>query len=320
MGSWEPCTPTFTLRLEGATLVGVRDREASRANEFSEKWGAKVFDSAEAMINDPEIDLIDICLPTDQHAKYTVLAANAGKHVICEKPMALSLDEADSMVEAAEQAGVKFMIAHCIRFWPEYQILENYVRSGELGELQSINLLRYGAFPTYTLNNWAANPEVAGGAMDMHIHDTDFILYLLGEPDKMSSWGSKDDRGVGHFFTTMTYGNTVAHLEGGWNLPAGAPFSMEFRAIFSDGAAIYRDGKLTIYRDGHEPFTPEVAAMEASGAGGNLSSLGGYYNELAYLVDCIENDKPVEVATPQSSRQSLAYVLDEVEQIESKLS
>jgi predicted dehydrogenase len=211
------------------------------------------------------------------------------------------------------------MVGHCIRFWPEYEELYRTVKGGALGRLLSLNLTRYGAFPAWTVDNWAADVMRAGGGMDMHIHDTDFALYLLGEPKSMHSFGSRDEKGVGHFFTVMDYGDAVVQCEGGWNLPQGAPFRMEFRAVFEKGAMIYRDGELWTYGDG---TATKFAApqMEASGAGGNLSSLGGYYNELAYFIECIASDRMPAVVTPESSRESLRYVLEEVRQIEERLS
>jgi hypothetical protein len=93
---------------------------------------------------------------------------------------------------------------------------------------------------------------------------------------------------------------------------------MEFRAVFEKGAMIYRDGELWTYGDGTATKF-EAPQMEASGAGGNLSSLGGYYNEIAYFVDCVANDRMPQTVTPESSRMSLKYVLEEVRQIEERL-
>lgn len=304
--------------LEGAELVGVWDRKPERATEFVGKWGGRVFSSYDDMLADASIDMVDVCLPTSEHAIFSIKACEAGKHVMCEKPMALSLEDADAMCAAASKAGVKMMVGHCIRFWPEYEELFRVVKSGELGRLLSLNLTRYGAFPAWTVDKWAADVSKAGGGMDMHIHDTDFALYLLGEPRSMHSFGSRDERGVGHFFTVMDYGSCVAQCEGGWNLPQGAPFRMEFRAVFEKGAAIYRDGELWTYGEGTSRKF-EAPQMEARGAGGNLSSLGGYYNELAYFIDCITNDRMPQVVTPESSRESLRYVLEEVKQIEARL-
>ena len=110
----------------------------------------------------------------------------------------------------------------------------------------------------------------------MHIHDTDFALYLLGQPNETVSYGSYDSRGASHAFTTMQFDGAVAHLEGGWNLPAGTPFKMAFRAVFENGAAIMDGGPLTIYENGKTPRVPEFPKMQAAG-GGNISDLGGYY-------------------------------------------
>ena len=303
--------------LDNANLVGAYDHKPERAKAFAEKWGCKTYGSFQEMLG--EVDVVDVCLPTNVHAEYSVAACRAGKHVMCEKPMALTLEDADEMVSAANEAGVSMMVGHCIRFWPEYVSLKQIVDGGSFGRLLSLNLTRYGAFPAYTVDLWAADPEQAGGAMDMHIHDTDYALYLLGDPDSVTSRGNRDARGVGHFFTTMTYGETVVQLEGGWNLPQGAPFRMEFRAVFERGAAIYRDGELVVYEEGKEPRKVEAEQMQASGAGGNLSSLGGYYNELAYFVDCVASGKRPETVTPESSRESLRLVLQEIAKIESHL-
>jgi predicted dehydrogenase len=304
--------------LEGASLVGVWDVKPERAAEFVGKWGGTAYESYGAMLSDPSVDAVDVCLPTDAHAEFSIAACRAGKHVMCEKPMALSLADADAMCAAAREAGVKMMVGHCIRFWPEYEELKRIVDSGSLGRMLSLNLTRYGAFPAYTVDKWAADVSKAGGGMDMHIHDTDFALYLLGEPKAMHSFGSRDERGVGHFFSVMDYGSAVVHLEGGWNFPQGAPFRMEFRTVFEKGAAIYRDGELWVYEEGSSRKF-EAPKMKASGAGGNLSSLGGYYNELAYFVECVASDRAPTVVTPESSRESLRWVLEEVRQIEERL-
>ena len=137
----------------------------------------------------PEVDVVDICLPTDLHADFAVRALQMGKHVVCEKPMAISLAEADRMIEAARKSGRRLMIAHCIRFWPEYVELRRLVESGELGHLLSLSLTRYSPFPSWGSDNWLADERRAGGAaLDLHIHDTDFAAYLMGRaPDEMAS-------------------------------------------------------------------------------------------------------------------------------------
>ena len=300
--------------LDDAELVGVVDHRPEKLEEFSQQFGVEAFESLERLFSAKDVDAVDICLPTFKHKDATVKAAQSGKHVFCEKPMALTVEDADAMIQAIESAGVRLMIGHCIRFWPEYALLKEISDSGRLGKLKSINLTRFGEYPSWSSDNWLGDESKSGGgALDMHIHDTDYALYLLGQPDEVYSRGTIDERGVSQIFTTMTFSDAVAHLEGGWNLPHKTPFKMAFRAIFERGAAIMDDGPMTIYSEG-EPEQPEFARMEAAG-GGNISDLGGYYHELAYFVDCVTNNKPFKITTPETSRQSLALTLQEIAQV-----
>lgn len=305
--------------LEGVELVAVADQYAEKAALFAGEFGARPYGGLTEMLDSETLDIVDVCLPTHLHRAATVEAARAGKHVFCEKPMALTVEDADAMIEETKKAGVQLMIGHCIRFWPEYALLKQYVDDGTLGSLLSINLTRYGEFPSWSTDNWLADESLSGGGvLDMHIHDTDFILYLLGAPKSLSSWGTVDGRGPGHVFTTLQYSGCVAHLEGGWNLPTKTPFKMMFRAIFERGAAIMDGGPLTVYRPGQEPEIPSFAKMEAQG-GGNISDLGGYYHELAYFVDRLRSGRPLETVTPQTSRESLRLTLEEIQQIKARV-
>ena len=301
--------------LPDAQLVATVDRNKAKANKFAKEFGVKAFTDFDEMIGKANPDIVDVCLPTYLHKEFTIKAARAKKHVICEKPIALNLKEADAMIEACEKAHVKFMIAHCIRFWPEYAKLKQIKESGELGCLLSVNLTRMGEFPSWSSENWLANEKLSGGAaLDMHIHDSDYALYLLGEPKEIASFGTVDEHGPSFVFTTLSYPRAVAHLEGGWNLPKKTPFRMTFRAIFENGAVFWENGPMTIYPKSGKPKVVEFPKMKAEG-GGNISDLGGYYLELKYFIERVRDKKPLEIVTPQSSRASLALVLKEIEQI-----
>ncbi len=304
--------------LPGAELVGVFDHGSERAQPFAEQFGIRTFSSLEELAE--HCNVVDICTPTDTHAALTIAAANLGLNVVCEKPMARTREEAAEMTKVCEEKGVKLFIAHCIRYWPEYVKLKELNDSGELGALLSVNLTRYGGFPAWSTDQWLRSEERAGGGvLDMHIHDTDYILYLLGEPDTMDTWGTLDEKGPSHVFTTMSYrgGKTIAHLEGGWNLPTGSPFKMAFRAVFEKGAVIWDNCPIGVYRPDAEPEFPEMVKIAAEG-GGNLSDLGGYAAELADFVDCLNTGRACTVVTPQTSQQSLDYVLKEIDQIKAK--
>lgn len=303
--------------LPNADLVAAVDHHPGRLNAYCEEFGCAGFTTLDEALAS-HVDIVDICLPTYLHREFTVAAARAGKHVFCEKPMALNVAAAETMLSECEASGVQLMIGHCIRFWPEYALLKRINDDARLGQMLSVNLTRYGEFPTWSSDNWLADESKSGGgALDMHIHDTDYAHYLLGEPDEISSFGTRDERGVGQIFTTLRYADgAIAHLEGGWNLPAGTPFKMSFRAIFERGAVIMDGGPMTIYSQGEEPYSPEFPRMEASG-GGNISDLGGYYHELDHFVSRIEAGRPLDIAPPQSSLRSLETALREIEQVKS---
>jgi len=305
--------------LDNAKLVAFVDRKPEKRETYSKDFGVPAYETIHEMLANHEVDAVDICLPTYEHKDAAIAVAEAGKHVFCEKPMALTVDDADAMIAACEKNKVRLMIGHCIRFWPEYAYLKRLADEGSLGKLLSVNLTRYGEFPSWSTDNWLADESKAGGGvLDMHIHDTDYAHYLLGAPSSVNAWGSVDSRGTSHAFTTMAFpGGAVAHLEGGWNLPNHTPFKMAFRAVFEKGAAIMDGGPLTVYEDGKAPVVPEFPKMEAAG-GGNISDLGGYYHELKYFADCLTGDKPFEITTPQSSRQSLATTIEEIRQIKNR--
>ena len=305
-------------QLSNAELVGVFDKSAEKGEKFAGEHNTKYYTDFESLAAD--VDVIDICLPTFSHAEFTLKAAALKKHVLCEKPMALNVEDAEKMKSACEAAGVRLMIAHCIRFWPEYALLKQIAMMGTLGELLSINLTRYGEFPHWGSDNWLADEyKAGGGALDMHIHDTDYAMYLLGDPKEIYSAGSVDRRGVSHIFTTFNYGKAICHLEGGWNLPPGTPFKMAFRAVFEQGAIIMDGGPMTIYQNGKEPQVPEFPKMETKG-GGNISDLGGYYHEIAHFVDRILTEKPFDVTNPETSIASLRLTLQEIEQVKRRAS
>ena len=110
--------------LPGAKFVGIADIRKEKAAECQKKFNTKFYDYAEDLLNNSEVDVVDICLPTYLHPELVIKAATAGKSVICEKPIALKVEDADRMVEAAEKHKVIFMVAQVIRFWPEYMRLK----------------------------------------------------------------------------------------------------------------------------------------------------------------------------------------------------
>ncbi|MCE9557768.1 MAG: Gfo/Idh/MocA family oxidoreductase [Armatimonadetes bacterium] len=301
--------------LSQANLKVCCAKHPESATKLAAPHGATVETDWKRVVSDDNLDAVDICLPTFLHAEVAITALENGKHVFCEKPMALTYEEAEKMAAAAKSSGKKLMIGHCIRFWNEYVTLTELVRSERFGKLLSLNLTRYGEFPSWSSEGWIGKENLAGGAaLDMHIHDTDYALHLLGEPTEVKSFGTYDGRGLSQIFTTMAFGKTIVHLEGGWNLPPGTPFKMAFRAIFENGAAIMDGSPLTLYPASGQPEIPAYQAMGTATGSGNISDLSGYFHELNYFYNELGTGGNMDKVTPESALLSLKVTLQEIEQ------
>ena len=218
--------------------------------------------------------MVDVCLPTYLHAEHVIAAARAGKHVLCEKPMALSLEQADAMIEATEQAGVAFMVGHTLRFWPEYVAIKDLVSRGELGKPVAVAATRLGTAPTWSWDRWLLDPERGGGAVpDLHIHDIDYIAWLLGKPRSVMARGVRSANGCwDHVFTTLDYEDgAAAFAEGTFFVPPSFPFTMTFRAICENGTAefVFRSGVNIEARaeSGNTLTVPQRGHGDAPGSG-----------------------------------------------------
>jgi len=312
--------------IPNAQLVAVADLRKDDAEEVAGPHGAKVYSSANSLFRRDDIDMVDVCLPTYMHARYVIKAARQGLNILCEKPMSHKLREAKRMVTAVRENGVKFMCAHVIRFWPEYQVLKKVKDEGRLGRLLVLSLTRVSPMPTWTWEGWILKGELSGGAhADLHVHDSDFVRYLCGEPQKVESVGSWSDvRGIDHMFTSYIYPDMAVFAEGGWNMPSAFPFEMAYRAVFEQGTLAFSTAdspSLALYReDGsvEHPEVPKVGAGTSEGAG-NISDLGGYFNEIEYFVNCVENGCEPEVVVVEDSCKSVELITAELKSAKKKL-
>ena len=300
--------------IPGSKVVAVADIEPDRASDFAEKHGARPYGSLENMLKDPDVQVVDITLPTYLHSGAAVQAAEAGKHVICEKPMALSLAEADRMIKAARKNRVELMIAHVIRFWPEWAFLAEKAKKKEFGKIKALRCLRLSSEPQWAWKKWVLDVRKAGGAtVDLHIHDTDFITHVLGRPKAVMSIGWID-----HIQTTYDYGKGVVALAiGGWFPLQGYPFLMSYECFLENATLTYysdRKPTLTVYQRNKDPQNPDLTntGAESGVTTGNISELGGYYEELKYFVGCLEKGEKPSRIRPEEARQSLEICLAEV--------
>lgn len=301
-------------------LVGVCDKEEKRRAEQAEAVGGNLGEASTldltaytrcATLDELlalDLDCVDICTPTYLHADMAVKALEAGKHVICEKPMALNADDCQRMIDASVANGKRLFIAQCIRFWPAYEKLAEMVKHGQLGKITSAKFTRLSPTPTWSQDNWLMDVSLSGGAVtDLHIHDVDFIISLFGRPKVVSAQAANSiSHGdpVDHVVCQYFYGDFTCLAEGGWGFPSSWPFEMAFQVMGDKGALDFSTSKtpsLTFYPAGGDPVHPEV------------SDESGYQREFAYFMECLETGKHPDRVLPESAMNSVAVVMAERE-------
>jgi len=251
-----------------------------------------------------DIELVDICLPTPLHSPASVAALNAGKHVVCEKPMARSLDACGKMIEAAQNSGRQLVIGHCLRYWPEYVATHELIASGKYGRPIYASFHRSSGTPLWGWNNWLATEQESGGAvLDMHIHDVDTALWWFGKPDHANASGAVVD-GLSSFVeSAWTYDSGLAvAIHGSWDLN-DPPFRYAFRLVLESATILFdsADGlPLRLFRKDMPPET--IEAPEAM----------SYQNEIDDVVDALCSGRKVTRVTPTDSKLAVEMCLNEI--------
>lgn len=305
-------------RALGATVAAVADLRREKAEEAAALFGAEIYQDAEELITKADVDTLDICLPTYLHTKYAVIAMEKGENVFLEKPVCLTMEEAERLLEVKNRTRATIMIGQVIRSWDEYVYLKNVVDSKVFGEIQTAAFKRVSPYPTWAWEGWLHDAARSGSmALDMHIHDVDFMRSILGEPDEFTSMAQRDNEGtIQHIFTSYKFGSAVANIECCWDYPQGFPFSAEYRIKFEKASLALEGGRVMVYNNDGTSYEAEIKKETLSGiAGGNISDLGGYYNELKYFVNCLKTGSPIEIATLEESVKSLNLVLREIESV-----
>ena len=306
-------------KLEGAELVAVADKDPKRAaGDLSGGWGnidgaaeqldmTKVTGSTDfhELINNPDVDMVDICVPTPFHEELAVAALQAGKHVLCEKPLAMDSASAQRIADAAEKSGRVFMPAMCMRFWPQWVWLKQAVDAGTYGKVLGATFRRCASMPP----GWFSNGELSGGAiLDLHIHDTDFVYYLFGMPAAVRSAGyTKTSGKTDHITTQYLYddGPAFVSAEGSWCMADGFAFTMRYTVNFENATVdfdVSRENPLIVYAGG------EAEHITLKG--------DGYNAELAHLVECINAGQAPTTVTAADAVASIRIIEAEQKSID----
>jgi len=269
----------------------------------------KTYERLDAMLNDAQLDLIDVCLPTAQHPAAALAASGAGKHVLVEKPIALKTEDADAMVAAAKKAEKLLMVGHVLPFFPEFSFAREMIRKEEYGRLLGGHFKR-----VITKPDWSAEiadaAQTGGPAVDLHIHDTHFIRLLCGMPRQVYATGFVEKDVVQYLTTQYRFG------------PDGPAISCSSGAVgckdrpFVHGYEIYLERATLTYESGTQPLTVLKAngGSERVEAGGG-EPLQGFIDELTAAALAVQAGNESELLGGTLARDALVLCQKECESV-----
>ncbi len=264
----------------------------------------------EEMVSNPDIDLIDICLPPSFHADAAETASRAGKHVLCEKAIALHPEDADRMVQAAAKAGKMLMIAHVLPFVPEYHFAYQAAVQGTYGKFLGGSLKRVISDPLWLKDFY--DPDGCGGPMvDLHIHDAHFLRLLCGMPKSVCSVGRMRGE-VAEYFTSQFFfddPDIVLTATSGVINQQGRPFTHGYELHFEKATLAFDSSMqfpLTLYDEAGGVVHPEL---------GSPDMLEAFPKELGEAVGAVENNTPSTLLDGSLARDALVLCQKQTESI-----
>lgn len=299
-------------QLPNVELVAVCSRSAGRAREVARRYGAKkTYTDWNKLVLDPKIDAVTVTTHLPDHREPVVAAAEAGKDVFVEKPIAGTLKDADAMISAAKRAGVLFMVGHILRFENRYAQVKKTIESGQLGKIVSIYARRNipGSF---------AAPHLKFGSAFLldAVHDTDLMLWYL-------------HRKVKTVYATLSKVGDVVHQDVGWGvygfeggargvcetvwvLRDNTPFSIDaqMEVLGTEGAA-YVDCTESGLLINDERGTKRPDTIHWPEMHGQIT--GALKDEVAYWTECVQRGRKPTVVVPEEAREALKVVLAAVQ-------
>lgn len=250
------------------------------------------------MIAMPGLDLVDICAPTAVHPALAGAALAAGKHVLCEKPMARTSADAKTMVAAARESGKILMPAMALRFWPEWVWMAEAIKKNEFGRVLGARFRRVAEPPGWGQKHFGDGALSGGALLDLHVHDTDFVNFVFGRPTAVYSRGyTKHTGAVDHVVTQYEVeGGAIVHAEGSWAMSPGFGFSMSYTVNFEQATVDY-------------DMARGAEALKVSEEGKarviTCSTADGYVGELQHLIERIQAGATVAAVRPEDGLEAV---------------
>ncbi len=287
------------------------------AGEQMDLSGIQTYDKLDELLANPDIDIIDICLPPAMHAVTAIKALRAGKHVFCEKPMALTSADALRMDKEAAKAGRILMIGHVLPMFPEYAEALKTIHSGKYGALRGGHFKRVISDPQW-LRGYYDPRQIGGPMLDLHIHDAHFIRLLFGMPSHLQSAGRMRGEVAEYFQTQFLFADPslVVSATSGVIPQQSRPFLHGFEIHLQTATLVFEsgviDGKpvtlmpLTILADKGKPKVPAL---------GNGDPLLAFQAELSRVVQSVREKQSAPFLSSELARDAIRICQCEHESI-----
>ncbi len=285
------------LKQEGKDIeiCAICDKSPAARARYADRY--PVCEDAETMLRDLQPDIVDICAPTFLHRSLSELAFSYGASVLSEKPMALTGEDCQAMIDAARKAGKLLMVAHPMRFYKPYDVIEAYLREKTFGNPRSAFFHRCDGRPARP-GNWILKTALSGGVtLDLAIHDADAARLFFGDPTSVSAAAIRsDDIDIYDSASyNFQYPRMYVNLYNEWSVENNLHMIRFFRVNFERGYLIF-DGADNVVRavtDGHETAVYDCKGDDC------------YYNEIAYFTQHVADGTPVDRCPPEESMKSV---------------
>jgi predicted dehydrogenase len=296
-------------RLPNVKLVAIGGCRAERLQRWKGPYPIQFYRDPDALLNCAVADVVDICLPTFLHEEFITKAASKGMHIICEKPLALTLAEVERILAVVRRAGVTFMVAQVLRFFAHYTKCRELLQEGGLGDIFFASASRLAQPPQWA--DWFRDPKKSGGALfDLQVHDLDYLVNLFGPPENVFATGLQTDSGCwDQVVSLFSYPTKKMSIEASYQMPKGWPFTTALRFMGTCGALEYRfrvEGNVDLINRAQHSLI--LYPNEGRATNFHIEDPDPYLRELKYFVDAVQGGEKTYAVPPEQVRKVIAVL------------
>ncbi|MBI4560009.1 MAG: Gfo/Idh/MocA family oxidoreductase [Candidatus Hydrogenedentes bacterium] len=225
----------------GLRVAACGDTVRSKAEALAQEYSAEPVSDSLALVRRNDVDIVAVCTPTPNHAPYVVAAAEAGKHIFCEKPFGRTVEQCREAIAAARKAKVKLFVAHVLRYFQEFEAIKAQIDAGKVGKVGFVKSYRGGVYPRGEANWFRDYAQSGGVTLDCIIHDFDWLRYVFGDAERVFCQALQRSEPDVLDYSLVTFrmkSGVIAHVIGTWAHPSGFRVKVE---VCGDGGMLQFD-------------------------------------------------------------------------------